>query len=43
MTMLARGGEKPAKYFMDVDENKGEKISRLALIYTSTGSDSMSA
>jgi hypothetical protein len=34
MTMLARGGEKPAKYFVDVDENKGEKISRLALIYT---------
>jgi hypothetical protein len=34
MTMLARGGEKPEEYFMDVDENKGEKISRLALIYT---------
>jgi hypothetical protein len=37
MTMLARGGEKPAKYFMDVDENKGEKKSPLALIYTLKG------
>jgi hypothetical protein len=33
MTMLARGGEKPAKYFMDVDEKKGEINFLLALIY----------